>query len=308
MKTPLAIRADILSAYEQHVQARYVQPKTIERHIFCLKIFLDDLEADGKRNQFQSLSPTDIIEFTTKYAQKRGVDCRRHMHTMLRCFLNFAWQHQWINHDLSAAVPSIKIYRLSRAPQPIKEHTIKEILRSIDRTQEAGCRDFTIIQLLHIYGVRAIQLHDLTVADIDWENDAIRFPAAKFGHPITSPLLPEAGNAILDYLSNFRCYYPNQKQLFLTAVAPYKPLTAASICGAIRRRILNAKVTLDPGVKYGTHAFRYACATRMLKDNCSLKVLADALGHRHFDSVQIYNKLDTEALRSIALPWPEVLS
>lgn len=306
MKQPsLPANADILTAYTQHVEARHVQPETVERHAFCLKIFLDYLDVREKLEHFQLLNYTDVIEFTTTYAQDHEVDCRRHMHSMLRCFLNFAHQQKWIPQDLTAAVPSIRIYRLSRAPRPISEHGIEELLRSIDCTQEAGCRDFAIIQLLRIYGVRAVQIGYLTLKDIDWKNDTIRFPAAKFGLPITTPLLPEAGNAITDYLCSFRSSHSTHIELFLTAARPYRPLAASTICGAIRHRIKNAEITLDSGVKHGSHCFRYACATRMLKENCSLKVLADTLGHRYFDSVQIYNKLDTEALRALALPWPE---
>jgi site-specific recombinase XerD len=36
----------------------------------------------------------------------------------------------------------------------------------------------------------------------------------------------------------------------------------------------------------------------------SLKGIADVLGHRSMDTTTIYVKLDVEALRAVALPWP----
>lgn len=224
---------------------------------------------------------------------------------MLRRFLRFAYQQQLIPKDLTAAVPSIRIYRFSRAPRPISEQAIEELLDSINCGDEAGCRDFAIIQLLHIYGVRAVQLRNLTVADIDWNTDSIGFPAAKGGHAVTVPMLPEAGNALSDYITGFRNSHSGHRELFLTAIPPCKPLAASTISCCIRRRIQIAGINLETGVKPGSHAFRYACATRMLEADYSLKVLADTLGHRQFDSAQIYNKLDIRALRSLALPWPE---
>jgi site-specific recombinase XerD len=35
-----------------------------------------------------------------------------------------------------------------------------------------------------------------------------------------------------------------------------------------------------------------------------LKSIADVLGHRSVDTTAIYVKLDVDALRSVALPWP----
>ncbi len=85
----------------------------------------------------------------------------------------------------------------------------------------------------------------------------------------------------------------------LAAAVPGIPVKTA-VC----RRLDCAGIALGQGVKKGTHCFRYACATRMLKARSSLKTVADALGHRKLDSVQFYNKLDVDALREIALPWP----
>jgi site-specific recombinase XerD len=298
-------KADLLAAYAQHVRARHVQPEWVKRHQFYLEIFLDYLESHGGFQRLCSFNAADVADFTITYARTHGIDSRRHLHTTLRGFLRFAHQQRWLAQDLTAAVPSIKTYRLSRAPRPISESAIEALLAAIDCASEAGCRDFAIIQLLRIYGIRAVQLRRLTLADIHWHADTIRFPVAKGGQPISVPLLPEAGNALADYLRRFRHSHRGCQELFLTATAPPRPLAAATISGCIHRRIKTAGIRLDPGVTSGAHAFRYACATRMLKANCSLKVIADALGHRHFDSVQIYNKLDTDALRSLALPWPE---
>lgn len=305
MKPSPLSKADLLAAYAQHVRARHVQFEWVKRHQFCLEIFLDYLRSHGGLQRFHSLNSSDLYDFTTTYAQTHGVDSRRHMHTTLRCFLRFAHQRELIAQDLTAAVASIRTYRFSRAPRPISEPVIEALLEAIDGEPEAGCRDFAIIQLLRIYGVRAVQLRHLCLTDIDWHTDTIRFSVAKGGNAISVPLLAEAGNALTDYLRRFRQFHHGHQELFLTATASPHPLAASTISSCIDRRVKTAAIDLGPGVKSGSHAFRYACATRMLKENCSLKVVADALGHRQFDSVQIYNKLDTEALRSLALPWPE---
>jgi len=57
-------------------------------------------------------------------------------------------------------------------------------------------------------------------------------------------------------------------------------------------------------VTYGTHQFRHGLATEMLRQGASLSEIGDVLGHRHPQTTMIYTKVDLEALRTLALPWP----
>jgi site-specific recombinase XerD len=42
----------------------------------------------------------------------------------------------------------------------------------------------------------------------------------------------------------------------------------------------------------------------MVQGHASIKQIADVLGHRCVDTTAIYAKVDIEALREVALPWP----
>ncbi len=305
METRQLSLGERLAAYTKHISSGTVEPQTVSRHVFCLGLFLDFIHRQKGAVGLGSLCATEVVDFCLAYGADHKVDCRRHLHTTLRRFLAFAHGQQWIGQDLSAAVPVIRLYRFSRAPRPISSAAIEALLRSLDRDSEIGCRDIAIVQLLRIYGVRGVQLRRLCLTDLDWREDTIHFPVAKNGAKISAPLLPEAGNAILDYLRRFRAGRGRYRELFLTATDPPRPLAESSLSASLRKCIQDAGIRLDAGVKAGTHAFRYACATRMLQAGCTVKVVADALGHRNLNSVQIYNKLDLNSLRAVALAWPE---
>jgi site-specific recombinase XerD len=55
---------------------------------------------------------------------------------------------------------------------------------------------------------------------------------------------------------------------------------------------------------YGAHQFRHGLATEMLRHGASLDEIGDVLGHRHAQTTTIYTKVDIEALRTLAQPWP----
>ena len=42
----------------------------------------------------------------------------------------------------------------------------------------------------------------------------------------------------------------------------------------------------------------------MLRQGASLGEIGELLGHRHPQTTMIYAKVDIEALRTLALPWP----
>jgi site-specific recombinase XerD len=55
---------------------------------------------------------------------------------------------------------------------------------------------------------------------------------------------------------------------------------------------------------FGAHQFRHGLATEMLRGGASLGEIGDLLGHRHPQTTMIYTKVDIQALRKLALPWP----
>jgi integrase/recombinase XerD len=54
------------------------------------------------------------------------------------------------------------------------------------------------------------------------------------------------------------------------------------------------------------HRLRHSAATAMLRAGGSLREIGDVLRHRRAMTTAIYAKLDLEALRRLARPWPEV--
>ena len=54
----------------------------------------------------------------------------------------------------------------------------------------------------------------------------------------------------------------------------------------------------------GAHQFRHGLATQMLRHGASLTEIGEILRHRSPETTTIYAKVDLDALRTLALPWP----
>jgi len=145
-------------------------------------------------------------------------------------------------------------------------------------------------------------LRTLRLDELDWVQDRILFKAAKHGKDVWVPMTLEVGEAVLDYLQNGRpaCSCP---EVFVTSRAPYHPFPHSTTLSAIVQRRLGAAGIAVPSM--GAHAFRHGFATRMLRQGNALKATADVLGHRHLSTTFRYTQVDFNALKQVALEWPQ---
>jgi site-specific recombinase XerD len=272
----------------------------LRRNSICR--FLDWLGAKATAEGLSALTAKGVESFVITYANGKGKSARRSMQAALRTFLRFCFHAGYIQQHLDRAVPTIRTYKLSTVPRGLSDEQAQKVLSKVDRSTDAGLRDSAILQLLYTFGVRGGQIRALCLEDINWAENQILFRASKNGKDSLLPLTTQVGESLLEYLQKARptSSYP---QVFLTARAPYHPLPESStISEIVRRRIRAAGIDLP---SMGAHTFRHCFATRMVHLGHSLKAVADVLGHRHLATTFIYTKVDFNALRQVALEWPQ---
>jgi len=261
--------------------------------------FLDTLESVG--DPASHLDASGIFRFITACAPAMGRAQRKAMCAALRSFLRFLHQHGVVSRDLSTAVPVIPTFKLDSIPPVIALANIETLLSVVDRSTQLGRRDYAMLLVLATYGLRAGQLCGLRLDDIDWRHETIRIRGAKGGEDTLLPLQPAVASALVDYLQHGRPTGGPWREIFLRVRAPIGPL-AGVVTNIIKAYARKAGLT---GIPLGAHAWRHACATRMLASGQTLKTIRDTLGHRSIETTAIYAKVDIDQLRVAALEWPE---
>jgi len=163
-----------------------------------------------------------------------------------------------------------------------------------------GKRDFAILLLLVRLGMRACEVANLTLDDLDWSNGEILIN----GKGVKRKRLPisnEIGRAIVSYVK-VRRQGERIRNLFLRSFPPYGGITNQAI-GSMANTVIS-RAGLKP-FKSGSHLLRHTAATEMLRKGASLIEIGMILGHRGVESTAVYAKVDFGDLQPIAQAWPK---
>lgn len=217
---------------------------------------------------------------------------------VLRGFLAHLYQRGIVKRDYSAAIVSPRVYAQEQCPRFLTEEEVKAVLAVINRQTPRGRRNYAMMMLLSVYGLRGIEVIRLCLDEIDWRNQRLFIRRRKAGNSTTYPLTPSVGEALLDYLQAGRVAV-SHREVFLSIKPPFLPLrTTGAISRLTRKFMAQANIRVE---RPGTHTFRYSCAQRLLERGIPLKSVGDFLGHRDPGSTQHYTKIAFGELRQVAL-------
>jgi site-specific recombinase XerD len=196
---------------------------------------------------------------------------------------------------LGAALLAPRRYQLARTPRALAVEQVLRLLRDIDRRHRGGKRDLAIILVAASLGVRASEIAELRLQDLDWTHAAAAFPAIKGKNILRLPLSRPLIEALADYLKTERPAGSPYRNVFLSLTPPYRPLTWSSVSMLIVRRMRRA------GIKASGHQLRHGFASEVLRCGVPFSTLQELLGHSHYSSTQVYTKIDLTQLREVAV-------
>jgi integrase len=195
----------------------------------------------------------------------------------------------YLRHERVLAEPTITYYvtftrefltdRFGRGPVTLARLCAREVVRFVQRASEVAL---------------------LELDDLDWEGRQVTV-RGKRGARAALPLPADVGGAIAAYLRHARPH-SSCRRVFLRARAPRCGFAGPSAIACIVRAAIE-RGGVDAPTK-GAHQFRHGLATQMLRGGASLSEIGEILRHRSPDTTTIYAKVDLDALRTLALPWP----
>lgn len=211
----------------------------------------------------------------------------------VRTFYNYMLQEKLVETNIFEQIEIPKIPK--RLPKVITENEIGYLFDAIDQTTLLGYRNYLILDLLFSCGLRASELINIEIKDIQILRKQILIHGKgkkdRFV-PIHNKLITE----IKHYLTEIRPKLISKSEIKTNILLlNYKgePLTTKGL-----QVILN-KILSDANETYhiSPHMIRHTFATTMLNHGADLRVVQELLGHEHLKSTQIYTEVSNQILK-----------
>lgn len=245
----------------------------------------------------QELDAGQVTAFMVGYCRDRNTWSAKAMVTALRTLLRFLHVSGRTPVLLAGAVPAVAGWRLASLPRGLTAAEVERLLGGCDRGTVTGRRDYAILTVLARLGLRGAEAAGLQLADIDWRAGEVAV-CGKGSRVERLPLPVPVGEALAAWLTGgrTRCGSP---AVFVTVRAPYRPLTPEAVRAIMGRACDRAGLP-----RRGAHRLRHSLATEMLRAGASLPEVGQVLRHRSQLATSVYAKVDENALRVLARPWP----
>lgn len=162
-------------------------------------------------------------------------------------------------------------------------------------------RDGSITLLALLTGLRACDIIDLRLSDVDWRTGTLSLIQSKTQNPVMLPLPGLLVQRLAEYVLAQRPA-GGTDHLFLRSIAPHTPLADHASIYRITAETFRKAGVAD--VKAGTRFLRDAAASRLLHAGTPLPTISAVLGHASAESTRQYMSVDTERLRACVLPVP----
>jgi integrase/recombinase XerD len=294
----------VLTDFDEHLRrTRGVCAGTRLNYARFAGAFLRTMFADGPVVVAQ-IHPRDVVEFVGGLSSRYRPRTVELAASSLRSFFRFLRAEGLRGDRLEDAVPMVP-HRPAGLVRHLDPGLFEQLIASLDSSSPRGLRDRAIILCMARLGLRASEVVQLRLEDVDWRNATVRVRTRKTGHGALLPLPDEVGTALADYLQHGRPD-TSARQVF---VLHRLRVGAAISSGIVGCAVDNAlwRAGLDAPIR-GANLLRHSLATELLDHGASLREIADLFGHSSLATTRIYASVDVTALREVALPWPAATS
>ena len=192
--------------------------------------------------------------------------------------------------DASSKIETPKFYR--KLPNTL---TIEEVdnLLNINLVTPFDYRNKAMLELMYSSGLRVSELVNLSLNDVDLENNFVRC-IGKGSKERIVPIGEVASEYLKIYINNYRDslkkgYYT--ESIFLNNHG--KTMTRQGFFLIIKNIAKDKRINKN----ITPHTLRHSFATHLLNNGANLRVIQEMLGHSNISTTQIYTNVSTDILK-----------
>ena len=297
--------SDIHAGYFSYLNCSGLANSTMKHYQRISMDFLDYLS----QKDISAITEADIVLCNGYLTTMSGFSFKTVEQNIcgLRHFLRYLKDSGIYENEIADKIHMPLISKKAQVPSAWKVEELRQLLAAIDRNSPIGKRDYAMIVLACVLGLRISDIKALRFSNFDWNNKTLSIVQQKTKKPLTLPLPDQVGWAVIDYIREGRPKYDGTDVVFLKHMPPFD---AFSDSDHLEQRIVyhmnKAGLRRDKNRHSGFHSLRHSAASMMLEMATPLPVITTVLGQTDTDVTAIYLKTDIRKLAECVLP-PEDL-
>ena len=289
---------ELLNTYVDYNQKIGLSQKNIKGIKEFVTRFLNYIENNNLI--VENIDLNEVNKYLSTFKNINKVTMKNYIFT-LKMFLIYLYDNHVISKNIGYLLPNIKKVKNAKLPSVWNFDDLNCIINSINTNTNKGKRDLAIIMLAITTTLRASDIINLKLENIDFENNIVNVIQEKTKNQVILPLMEKTKAALIDYIENARPKDNNYKEVFLSCRYIVKPIMNSSALSTMLNKYCN-KIGLDYNQKRGIHSLRHTTLNCLFNDNeTSLITITEISGHNNPNSLNSYIKTDLKRLSEFTL-------
>ncbi|MEJ2715591.1 MAG: site-specific tyrosine recombinase XerD [Deltaproteobacteria bacterium] len=266
---------------------------TVESYASDMNGFLSFLRRRGITH-VAGIGREEILVYLALLDQRgRSARTRARKTSCLKGFFRFLMERGSINEDPSELIDSPRLPK--RVPAYLEVEEVDALLASPDTATLEGRRDTVMFELAYATGLRASELVNLEVRQVDLEMGCVTI-VGKGAKERVVPIGVPASRAIMEYVDTVRPRLlrgASCRALFVTRRGG--PMTRQGFWKIVKKCAERAGIrkSISP------HTLRHSFATHLVQNSADLRAVQLMLGHSDISTTEIYTHVAQQRLKQL---------
>jgi integrase/recombinase XerD len=245
-------------------------------------------------SSFGDVKKSDIQDFLL-FQKDRGLSSNSIARGLaaMKVFFRFLAREGFLKTDIASVIETPKLWK--HLPEALSFSEVDKLLNAPNLRDWIGIRDKACLELMYATGLRASELINLNIKDVNLELGIIKC-VGKGSKERIVPLGKVAKAALKRYIDKVRGKLIKsgaEGGLFLTRLG--RKMSRQMLWKIIKGYARKSRI--DKDIK--PHTLRHSFATHLLEGGADLRVVQEMLGHSNISTTQIYTHINKERLKSI---------
>lgn len=302
-KNPITLNAyysDVSADYSKYLDSTDLSMSTIGHYKGISLVFMDYLQ-QRKMESTMNITMDTCNSYLKTLAGYSFKTIEQNV-CGIRHFLRFLYSAGMLSADYAVKIHMPAVSKSAKIPSAWKLDELKAMLSAIDRKSPIGKRDYAMILLACILGLRIGDIKNLRFQNFNWGDKKLSLIQHKTHKPLSLPIPDAVGWAVIDYIKNGRPQYYETDHVFLKHMPPFDPIGNENHMQQQLVRYMR-KAGIDQRTKKhsGFHSLRHSAASMLLEMETPLPIITDILGHSDSDVTAVYLKTDLKKLAECVL-------